>query len=253
MFVKTLFLLILSILAFAQPQKNAAKAGAEGKETAAAAATTGKSDTPVVDVDALENRIAFVTFEQHTQAAEGEILTITVNPPSPEEVAAASQLVKYFTIAIGTGNGMQVDNEFFMESEPFQYPIATGFTYNFQLPAQMENKKYCIVYTPYDETGNKPMINGVPMESLYETWFPISGSLKEGTGPKTAVNTAQNAPVNQGTAAQGAQGAEGTQGVQGTEQNGAQAPGQTDSSSSSITISPAITAFIAVLFACFFI
>jgi len=249
MFVKTLFLLILSILAFAQPQKNAEKAG-EGKGTDAA---TGKSDTPVVDVDALENRIAFVTFQQHTQAAEGEVLTVTVNPPSPEEVAAASQLVKYFTIAIGTGNGLQVDNEFFMESEPFPYPIATGFTYNFQLPAQMENKKYCIVYTPYDETGNKPLINGVPMESLYETWFPISGSLKEGTGPKSAVNTAQNAPVSQGNDATAAQGAQGAQGVQGTEQNGAQVPGQTDSSSSSITISPAITAFIAVLFACFFI
>jgi len=245
MFVKTLFLLILSILAFAQPQKNAAKAGSgEVKETAA---TGGKSDTPVVDVDALENRIAFVTFEQHTQAAEGEILTITVNPPAPDVVAAASQYVKYFTIAIGTGNGMNVDNDFFMESEPITYPIASSFTYNFQLPSQMENKKYCIVYTPFDESGQKPMINDVPMESLYETWFPISGSLQEGTGPKSAVNTAQNTPPTQGT-----EQAQGAQGAQGVEQTEAQTP-QTDSQSSSITISPAITAFIAVLFACFFI
>jgi len=238
MIVKALFFLVLAVLSFAHPQND-------------------------LDVNAIDNRIEFITNFHHQPASnvkEGDILTITLEPPLQSNLAVVSELVKSFTIAIGTGSELSVDAQFFMESE--HMPIPTGpMTYQFQLPAQMENKEYCIVYTPYStENGNeKPMYNGQIMESLYEVWFPIQGSLAVGAGPKTATNTIANdvsvstqGNVNQApmdnTNAQVQNGADTAQ-----TQTDAQANAQTNEESSSITISPAITAFIAVLFACFFI
>jgi len=246
MFVKTLFLLILAILAFAQPHpQKGDDAGKDADNDAGSAAN--------IDVNSLSNRIEFIKVIPHTPNQggdkEGDILTIKVNLPSQEIVQQAQELVKSFTIAIGTGSETMVDNEFFMESERFPYPPTNDFEYKFQLPAQMEDKKYCIVFTPFasEDGTDKPEINGVPMESLYESWFPIKGSLAEGAGPKTVENAAQNAPVSaqvpQGNVEDGS--SEGTQ-------TDREVPGQ-DSNSSGINISPAITAFIAVLFACFFI
>lgn len=246
MFVKTLFLLILAILAFAQPHPQNGDAGDDtGNETVKKA-----SD---IDVNSLSNRIEFLKVTPHTPNQggdkEGDILTIKVNLPSQENIQQAQELVKFFSIAIGTGSETMVDNDFFMESERFPYPPPNNFEYKFQLPQQMENKQYCIVYTPFaaENGDDKPVIDGVPMESLYEVWFPIKGSLAEGAGPKTVQNTAQNDPVS----AQAPQGnMEGENGEGFTSSR--EAEGQ-DSNSSSIIISPAITAFIAVLFACFFI
>lgn len=262
MLVKSLFFLVLSVLAFAKPQTDEATEEALRN----------------LDVNALTNRIEFISNFHHSpmNPNEGDIITINYDPPTAQNAAAASGLVNYFTIAIGTGNGFMVDDQFFMESELLPIPT-TPMTYKFQLPAQMENKKYCIVYTPYtDETAtSKPMVGDQIMESLYETWFPIKGSLTEGSGPAFAENTITNASsggdrgvaqgnagyANQGYADNSANGyanqAYGndmngydaqqvttdttTQQLQNTEENG------------SVNLTPAFTAFIAVLFACFFI
>jgi hypothetical protein len=219
-----------------------------------------------LDVSKIENRIEFISNFHHypeSDVKEGDIITINIEPPTAENAAAIKDLVNFFTIAIGTGNGFEVEDQFFMESERLPIPTAP-MTYKFKLPDQMENKKYCIVYTPYaDETAQeKPYVGDVPMESLYETWFPIKGSLEVGAGPATAENTITNdisaSQTGADAAAAGAQVDNAntqTQNVadqttQQTNDNNAQ---QTNEKSSSITISPAITAFIAVLFACFFI
>ncbi|ORX52999.1 hypothetical protein BCR36DRAFT_582402 [Piromyces finnis] len=245
MFIKAFFFIVLSVLALAKPQTD--------KETEEALKNLNVNEIP--------NRIEFISNFHHSPESnvkEGDIITINYEPPTPENAALASGLVNYFTIAIGTGNGFMVDDTFFMESE--RLPIPTSpMSYQFQLPAQMENKKYCIVYTPYtDQTATqKPMVGDQIMESLYETWFPIAGSLAVGSGPVTVENTiANNVSVSQnGNAGSVGNFADNTNAqVQNgaTETNG-NAVEQTNEKSSSITISPAITAFIAVLFACFFI
>lgn len=247
MFVRTLFLLALAIFAFARPKVEV--------------------DKPDVDVDAIENRIEFISNFHHEPEVvkEGDIITFTYDPPAPENAEKAKQLVKSFTIAIGTGTGTIVDDQFFIESE--RLPIPSGKTvYKIQLPAQMEAKQYCIVYTPYatataEEGNTKPNAdNGVPLESLYETWFAVEGSLEKGTGPKSVENKFQN-----NVAADGAAPAAGTAPAAGADRSVAaasqSAPVATQTTqaatpntvSGSITQSPAITLFIAVLFACFFI
>jgi len=243
MFLKTFILLVFAVLALAYPQDSDIKV-----------------DHPDVDVNAIQNRVEFITNAHHepVNAKEGDIITITYDPPT-EGADAARKLVSYFTIAIGTGTGTMVDDAFFMESEPLQIPTAKT-EYKIKLPEQMEGKQYCIVYTPYAEDGTKPLApNGDPMESLYETWFAIEGSLAKGTGPENFKNTIDNsAPAQTAQTAQtGAAPA-----TQSTTTEGANNQEQADTSKSvpvnnvnsgSITISPAITAFIAILFACFFI
>ncbi|KAG4103388.1 hypothetical protein H8356DRAFT_163209 [Neocallimastix lanati (nom. inval.)] len=232
MYIKSFILLVLATLAFALPEDEV------------------KVDHPDVDIEKIDNRIEFITNFQHQPVnnKEGGTITITYSPPT-KDAEKAKELVKSFSIAIGTGSDTNVDEEFFMESE--RLPIPTGdSTYIIQLPPQMEKKQYCIVYTPYStatvEEGNaKPVTkDGTPLESLYETWFAIDGSLEVGTGPKNAVNSYDNSAAAQAN----------TQG-QGTDRS---AEGQTvntqaGSTNGSITISPAITLFIAVVFACFFI
>ncbi|ORX86820.1 hypothetical protein BCR32DRAFT_28094 [Anaeromyces robustus] len=243
MLLKSLILLVLAVFAYALPQDDI------------------EVDRPDVDVDSLSNRIEFVSnfsYEPKGNVKEGDVIVVSYNPPAEKDAAKVAELVKSFTIAIGTGTGTAVDNEYFMESE--RLPIPTGpSTYKFQLPAQMENKQYCIVYTPSTDaaTDVRPTIGEEEMECLYETWFQIHGSLEVGAGPKhvdnlisqdaqatTQVGNDQNVqnPVDSQVdpnAQQPVAAAEST--VVGNEK------------SSSITISPAITAFIAVLFACFFI
>jgi len=240
MFFRTLFLLALAILAFARPEIEV--------------------DHPETDVNAIENRVEFISNFHHQPDGpikEGDIITFTYDPPTPENAEKAKQLVKSFTIAIGTGSEKMVDDQFFIESERLPIPTATS-TYKIQLPAKMEGKQYCIVYTPYStatvEEGNtKPNYdNGVPLESLYETWFAIDGSLPVGSGPKTAENAFKN-NVATGAVSQDANADRAA--VPAATSPVAAQPTQTaaPNKSGSITQSPTITLFIAVLFACFFI
>jgi hypothetical protein len=240
MFLKNFILLVLATLAFAYPQDDI------------------KVDHPDVDVSAIENRVEFITNYHHepTNCKEGDLITITYDPPTDEN---ARNLVSYFTIAIGTGTGTMVDNDFFMESDPIQIPNGKA-EYKIQLPAQMEGKQYCIVYTPYAADGTKPVAsNGDPMESLYETWFAIEGSLAEGTGEPSFKNTydnsapAQSAQTEATSATSANQGNAATTEREAQNANNSNAAAAVNVNSGSITISPAITAFIAILFACFFI
>lgn len=235
MFLKTFILLVLAALAIAYPQESKIKV-----------------DKPDVDVDAIENRVVFLTNTHHEpeNAAEGGQIVVTYDPPSADQDEVARSLVKSFTIAIGTGSGTAVDDKFFMESEKLPIPTASS-KYVIQLPQQMEGKQYCIVFTPYAEDGvTKPLApNGVPMESLYETWFAIEGSLAEGTGPAEFTNTYDNSAAAQTTQTTTDRTAE----QPAAAANTPQATPAANVNSGSITISPAITAFIAVLFACFFI
>jgi len=263
MLVKFLFFLVLSVLAFAKPQTD--------EET--------KEALKNLDVNAIENRIEFISNFHHSPISnvkEGDIITITLDPPTPENAAAVQGLVNSFSIAIGTGSGFVVNDQFFMESERLPIPTSS-LTYKFQLPAQMENKEYCIVYTPYADSDpnntDKPMIGGVPMESLYETWFPIQGSLEVGAGPESVPNTIANdfsvsqnlnnnaagAPVDnvnaevQNNAATTNDNVDNTNADPNAQTTTDRSAAQTNEKSGSSTISPTISAFIAILFACFFI
>lgn len=256
MFLKSLIFLVLYVFAFVKSQKQ--KDNNEGLLN---------QD----EVNALTNRIEFISNFRHTpqEPKEGDVITISYDPPTAENAEAITGLVNYFTIAIGTGNGLSVDDQFFMESE--RLPIPTGpMTYQFQLPAQMENKKYCIVYTPYTQETDtsKPFIGDQIMESLYEIWFPITGSLEVGTGPATAENAITNPSSSQGGATQVSNTNQGNinQNTQGgyinqvsdnqfdqTTTDTTSQKMQDIEESGSVTIAPAFTAFIAIIFACIFI
>jgi len=235
MFIKSFILLVLATLAFAIP----------GDEV--------KVDHPDVDVEKIDNRIEFITNFKHqpVNSQEGGVITITYSPPT-KDAEKAKELVKSFSIAIGTGSDTIVDEQFFMESERLPIPTADS-TYKIQLPDKMEKKQYCIVYTPYStatvEEGNtKPVTeDGTPLESLYETWFAIDGSLEVGAGPKSFTNTFDNSAAAQNQAQDQGQGQTADRSA------GQTVNSQAGSTNGSITISPAITLFIAVIFACFFI